>query len=280
MASPNLAITHINASQNTKEVTANTAFDELDKALTDKISIAMSDADYVLSTAEGGEALGHLAYVFTGVLTANRNIVAPNNKKLYVVSNQTTGGHDITVKTAAGTGIAIHSATFTILYCDGTNVVTFSTGGSGATAFTGLTDAPASYSGDGGYAVQVNAGATALEFKPKIYRLYVFMPGVGSNAQVLFRNILVDAVTFPAGAAGSKSGPASAAATGSTTFTFKKNGTSFATLVVAASGTSGAWTQASDAVFNGTSDILEIDGPATADATLADFGISFAGIRS
>ena len=36
--------------------------------------------------------------------------------------------------------------------------------GTGATAFTGLTDVPASYSGAGGKAVTVNSGATALEF--------------------------------------------------------------------------------------------------------------------
>ncbi len=280
MASPNLAITHISASQNQKEVTANTAFDELDKALTDRISIAMTDANYVLSTAEGGEALGHLVYVFTGALTADRNIVVPANTKLYVVSNQTTGGHNITVKTAAGTGIAVTNSDFQFLYCDGTNVISIHAGGSGASAFTGLSDAPASFSGVGGQAVQVNAGATALEFKPKIYDLYVFMPGLGSASQILFRNILTHAVTFPAGAAGSKSGPASAAATASTTFTFKKNGSAFATLVVAIAGTAGAWTQASDATFNGTTDVLEIDGPTIADATLADFGISLTGIRT
>jgi len=37
-------------------------------------------------------------------------------------------------------------------------------GGSGATEFTGLTDTPASYSGEGGKYVAVNSGATALEF--------------------------------------------------------------------------------------------------------------------
>ena len=38
-------------------------------------------------------------------------------------------------------------------------------GGSGASAFTGLSDTPASYTGEGGKAVVVNSGATALEFQ-------------------------------------------------------------------------------------------------------------------
>ena len=37
-------------------------------------------------------------------------------------------------------------------------------GGSGATAFTGLTDVPSSYSGQAGKAVRVNSGANGLEF--------------------------------------------------------------------------------------------------------------------
>jgi hypothetical protein len=39
-----------------------------------------------------------------------------------------------------------------------------STGSSGISTFLGLTDTPASYAGSGGYHVQVNSGATALEF--------------------------------------------------------------------------------------------------------------------
>ena len=37
-------------------------------------------------------------------------------------------------------------------------------GGSGSTTFVGLTDTPANYTGSGGFAVRVNAGATGLEF--------------------------------------------------------------------------------------------------------------------
>jgi hypothetical protein len=151
-------------------------------------------------------------------------------------------------------------------------------GGGGATAFTGLSDVPGSYSGAGGKAVEVNSGATALVFSAKPFDVSVFVPGLGSNNQKLIRVKLARAVTFPASATLSQA-DASAAATGSTTFTLKKNGSSFATVNYAASATSGTWTQASDAVF-AAGDLLEIDGQATADATLADVGITLAGVRA
>jgi hypothetical protein len=145
-------------------------------------------------------------------------------------------------------------------------------------ALLDLSDVPASYSGAGGKAVEVNSGATALVFSAKPFDVSTFAPGLGSNSQILLRVKLARAVTFPASATLSQAS-ASANATGSTTFTLKKNGTSFATVNYAASSSSGTWTQASDAVF-AAGDLLEIDGPATADATLANVGITLAGVRS
>ena len=106
----------------------------------------------------------------------------------------------------------------------------------------------------------------------------VFIPGVGSNAQVCLYLALTVGVKFPAGAANSYA-KASVAATGSTTYTFKKNGGAFATVAFAGAGTTGTWTQASDSTF-AAGDILEVDGPATADATLANIGFTLYGART
>ena len=113
--------------------------------------------------------------------------------------------------------------------------------------------------------------------QPRPASLFVFMPGAGSNSQILFYNKMDRPVIFPASAPNSF-GVAVTAATGSTTYTFKKNGSSFATAVFSASGTTAAFTQASDATFV-AGDILEIDGPATADATLANMGLTLQGYR-
>jgi hypothetical protein len=75
--------------------------------------------DYVLSGAQ----LGQVGYKFTGLLTANRNIIVPPAIAEYWVDNQTTGAFTLTVKTLAGTGNTVVQGNRAILYCDGVNVV-------------------------------------------------------------------------------------------------------------------------------------------------------------
>jgi hypothetical protein len=141
MSTPNLAIATIASNQASKEVTANTALSQLDTALTDVLSHTMTDADYGLT--DPGEARRYMVFLFTGgSLTADRNILVPNSKKLYVVSNQTTGGKNLIVKTAAGTGITIPpDSLYYVLYCNATNVVQVSGGGKmgGVNAQSGAT---------------------------------------------------------------------------------------------------------------------------------------------
>ena len=276
MSSNHLAIPLLVDSQSSKYVTVNDAINALDDAICQELPVTMTDADYTFASAD---ALGSLVFVMSATLTAARNVIVPSVEKPYIFKNSTTGGFKITVKTSAGTGIDVRTGDgYVMVYCDGTNVVAVGAAGSGATAFTGLSDVPSSYSGAGGEAVEVNSGATALVFSPKPFDVGVFAPGVGTNSQKLVRIPLARAVTFPAGAAASVA-KASAAATGSTTFTLSKNGTSFATVNFAASASSGIWTQASAATF-AAGDVLEIDGPGTADATLADVGITLSGVRS
>ncbi len=123
MATTNLIIPDITDSQDNKEVTANQAHDFCDIALTDLLAKAMADSNQTLTTAAGAEALGHMVFQFTGALTAGRNVVVPTNKKLYMCENQTTGGFSVTVKTSAGSGVALIPGEHRLLYCDGTNVI-------------------------------------------------------------------------------------------------------------------------------------------------------------
>jgi hypothetical protein len=109
------------------------------------------------------------------------------------------------------------------------------------------------------------------------FDISVFAPGVGTNSQILLRIKLARGVKFPASATLSQA-TASANATGNTTFTFKKNGSSFATVLFSTGTAAGVYTQASDSTF-AAGDLLEIDGPGTADATLADVGLTLAGLR-
>lgn len=70
---------------------------------------------------------------------------------------------------------------------------------------------------------------------------------------------------------------ATVAATASTTFTVKKNGTSIGTIVFAASGTTATNTITTTSFAAG--DLFELDAPASADSTLANIGFSFLGTR-
>lgn len=119
-----------------------------------QIDIAGS-GDYTLSTAE----LNRTAYIFTGTLTGNRDVIVPTTAQQYWVSNQTSGSYTLGIKTAAQSpAVTVAQGARAILYCDGTNVVdadtatiaipvTVAQGGTGATTASGA---------------RTNLGATAI----------------------------------------------------------------------------------------------------------------------
>jgi hypothetical protein len=105
-----------------------------------------------------GSELNRIAYSFTGLLTGDRQIVVPATVQQYWVTNNTTGAHTLTVKTALGTGVVVNQGQSAIMYCDSTNVVLADTagvstpiavvdGGTGATTASGA---------------RVNLGATTV----------------------------------------------------------------------------------------------------------------------
>lgn len=76
-------------------------------------------ATVTLTAAEAGYGI----IEFTGALTANIAVVVPSVSGQWIIKNATTGAYTLTVKTAAGTGVAITQGTAWQVYCDGTNVV-------------------------------------------------------------------------------------------------------------------------------------------------------------
>jgi len=104
---------------------ANQGLTELvDAAIAGTASVAMSDANYTLTVADGlTDESRKMFVVLTGALTAQRNVVCPSVSKLYFVANTTSGAQSIVFKTNAGTGITVPNGEAMVLYCNGTNVV-------------------------------------------------------------------------------------------------------------------------------------------------------------
>lgn len=197
---PNLLISFVSPSQNNKETTLNQGLTELDKALTNLLSLAMADADVTLTTGEGNQALANMVFVFTGANTAARTVTVPVNKKFYVVSNQTTGGFKITVKTPSGTGIDVLGTDgYVFCYCDGTNVI--KAGGSGAGGGVGgVSLKSADYalvSGDLGKLIALSTGdhTFTVPNPPPSTSWFAFIlnenPGVSPGLLTLARNSLL-----------------------------------------------------------------------------------------
>lgn len=238
MSTPNLGIAHIAAAQTQKEVTANDAFDKLEEAMCDSLSKAMADANQTLTTVEAFE---NLLIICTGALTGAKDLVVPAAKKAYIIKNNATGGFAVTCKTPSGTGVAVGpSDGYVHLYCDGTNVVAIATG--------------------------------AAVSQP--YIVAAFHPGAPANSAIITRHTLDRAVTWATDMSPSQS-KAGTAATASTVFDVKKNGSNIATVTYGISGATGTYSGASGSAAQ--SDVISIHGPASADATLADidFALSF-----
>lgn len=136
----------------------------------------------------------------TGTLTENRTVVVPNLPKFLVVSNECTGAYTVTVKTAAGTGIALSPGGKRTLYCNGTNVIDASTAGQ--------------------------------------YYCPLFWAGTFTTNEVIYVQKVRLAHSFPANMVGS-SWDALTAPSGTATITIFKGATSVGTVTFSAGSTSG-----------------------------------------
>lgn len=113
----------------------------LEQSITGYLSKAMADANQTLTNLNGAsDEARNMVVEVTGALTGAKNVVVPTAEKIYLFKNSTTGGFAVTIKTSAGTGVAVPMNEARWVYCDGTNIVdglgtlglTF--GGTGATS--------------------------------------------------------------------------------------------------------------------------------------------------
>ena len=132
---PSLTLTQIgNGEQSgTWGTTTNTNWQLIEDSVAGVATVSVSGTTgATLSVANGATDQSRKAVIIVNGATSGTNaIVAPLQPKVYLVSNQTTGGFAITIGAATGSIVTIPSGVTTLVYCDGTN---FS---SGITGFTG-----------------------------------------------------------------------------------------------------------------------------------------------
>ena len=116
---------------------------------------------------------------------------------------------------------------------------------------------------------------TAVGTQP--YDLLMYFPGVPTNNQVMGRIIIPRAITLPASLTGSYASSI-VAATGATTLTIAKNGSSIGTVNFGAGSASATFTFASAVSFV-AGNILTLTNQSTADATLAGVSVTLAATR-
>jgi hypothetical protein len=246
-ATPNLAVEHILQSQAQKEVTANEAFDALDQAIAGLLELDVSAGGTI--TVDPAAALACKMLRLTGTLAADAEAVVPDNRKPYFVHNATAGGFTVTVRTAAGAGVAVDSSLHdsAVVYCDGADVVAISVG---------------------------NAGGD--DIGP--YDIGVYFPGQPAAGATLLQLVAPRAFTLPAGLTGSQ-GYAGTAPAAQADLDIRKNGASIGTVTFAAAASTASFSFASEVAF-AAGDRLTIIAPGTQDASLADISITFKGTRT
>jgi hypothetical protein len=120
--------------------------------------------------------------------------------------------------------------------------------------------------------VQLTVAASALAFDPQLW-----IPGKPDAGAVVLNMNARRAFSIPTNMTGSAVG-ATTAATGSSVFTFKKNGSSFGTATFAAAGT--VATLSVTATTFAIGDIFSIEAPGSQDATLEGVRLNFAFTRT
>ena len=241
------------------------------------LSIAVGGTgDYTLSAAEQNKSI----YRFTGVLTGNRNIIVPSTVAQYTVRNETSGAFSLTVKTLAGTGVAVTQSSSGVVYCDGTNVI--------QSTATGVST-PVSIANGGTGSTTASSARTALGATATGDALFT-ASSAASGRSTLGSGVIGDSL-FTAATASAARTTLGATATGDALFTAASAAAALATLGAVATtrtiSTSGYTTGGGDLSANRTitlgsmGAVSRLLGSGSAAATIADItlgtGLSMSG---
>lgn len=99
-------------------------FEMLEDSICGLAQFSVSGGDVTLTTVNGAADQARCMIIqVTGSPGVARNVIVPALSKVYLCNNKTSGGFTITIKTSAGSGVALPANKPTWVYCDGTNVL-------------------------------------------------------------------------------------------------------------------------------------------------------------
>ena len=118
---------------------------------------------HTLTSADGTTSESRCAMLVidddgAGNPSAAATVVCPTATKSYIVRNLC--GQTVTVKTSAGTGVAVPNNQAALVFCDGTNVVTGAFNGDVVGPATSTNNAIVTFDGTTGKIIKDNSGAT------------------------------------------------------------------------------------------------------------------------
>jgi hypothetical protein len=156
------------------DVVNNNITSMVEEAITGLATISTwTGASHTLTTADGTTSESRCAILqCSGSPGAAAEVICPTATKIYIVKNSVSGGYAVTLKTSAGTGIAVPNGKVMWLYCDGTNVVDATTHLSSLTLASALPVA----SGGTGTTTSTGTGSVVLATSPTISSLTLGSP--------------------------------------------------------------------------------------------------------
>lgn len=117
-----LELPDVAADENTWGAILNTMASEIERSITGVEALGFVSSDITLTaTGAANEQARKAIMNCTGTLSGNVNIVAPNEPKMYIVRNATTGAFTLGIKTAAGSALDVPQDDTLVVWCDGAN---------------------------------------------------------------------------------------------------------------------------------------------------------------
>lgn len=130
--SPILSIPEVAPTQVDKTTTMNDAIEAIEAATQDQLVVSMASGNVTLTT---NQYTRHVAFDVTG-LTADRDLVVPLTKRVFVVRNNSA--HNCTVKGSSGATVVVAAGDASIIQNTGIDCISLAAGGAGVAGPTGL----------------------------------------------------------------------------------------------------------------------------------------------